>query len=220
MLYSLSPFESGTDVATKYEYLGRPQKMPIPTCKPMWKEGELVMPISPQKSLVQETVTLADFGLAVKSDTSVECEGEPPAIYCAPERFHGVESGFASDMWSYMCIFADLCVGFSLFRGSIPRSALDFMVKSLGPLPSTWKDSYDGGGQCEESWYDQNRVADSHQTVEAKVERSRYKISPMEKRLVLSILQRGLSYISEHRCRAGQLLEDASFKELMVLHGV
>ena len=127
------------------------------------------MPMSPHKSLIQATVTLADFGLAVKSGSSVEREGEPPAIYCAPERFHGVEAGFASDMWSYMCIFADLCIGFSLFHGSIPRSALDFMVKSLGPLPSTWRNTYYGGGQCDESWYDQNGEPDLHQSLEAKV---------------------------------------------------
>ncbi|KAH7173253.1 kinase domain-containing protein [Fusarium flagelliforme] len=219
-LYGLAPFESGTELATKYKHLGRPQKMHIPTCKPTWKEGELVMPISPHESLVQTTITLADFGLAVKSGTSLERDGEPPPIYCAPERFHGVEPGFESDMWGYMCIFANLCIGFNLFRGSIPRSALDFMVKSLGPLPSTWRDFYDGGGQYDESWYDQDSGPDSHQTLEAKIKRSRYGISPVGRQLVLSILQRGLAYNPEDRFSAGQLLEDAVFKELMALHGL
>ena len=178
------------------------------------------MPIAPDNALVQATVILADFGLAVKSGTSGESEGEPPAIYCAPERFHSVDPDFASDMWSYMCIFAELCIGFCLFRGSIPRSALDFMVKSLGPLPSAWKDSYNGGGQYDESWYDQSTEPDPNQTLEAKINRSLYEISPDERQLVLSILRRGLSYPPEDRFSAGELLEDASFKELMGIHGL
>ncbi|KAF4956861.1 hypothetical protein FGADI_3550 [Fusarium gaditjirri] len=169
---------------------------------------------------VQETITLADFGLAVKSGTSVDYKGQPPAIYCAPERIHSIDPSFASDMWSYICIFAELTLGFPLFYGSADSSVVEFMVKSLGPLPSSWKGSYEGGGQYDESWYSQNRQPDPHHTLEAKIKRALYDISPVEKQLVLSILQRGLSYSPEHRFSAGQLLEDVSFKELMAIYGL
>ncbi|KAF5698875.1 cmgc kinase [Fusarium mundagurra] len=220
VLYGLAPFNNDTTITTKYEYLGRPRKMPIPTSRPLWKDGQLVMPIVPHHTLVQGTITLADFGLAIKSGTSLEDEALSPAIYCAPERIHNVHPSFASDMWSYMCIFAELYLGFPLFYGSAYSSAVDFMVKSLGPLPSSWKGSYDGGGQYDESWYNQDRRPDSHHTLEAKIKRAIYDISPVEQRLVFSILQRGLSYSPEHRFSARQLLEDVSFKELMAIYGL
>ncbi|WZH42247.1 kinase-like domain-containing protein [Fusarium acuminatum] len=220
VLYGLAPFKGGTTVAGKYEYLGRPQKMPIYTNEPIWKDGQLVKPIAPHNSIVQGTITLGDFGLAVKSGTSVEFKFQSPAIYCAPERFHNMDPDFASDMWSYMCIFFELCLGFPLFGGSASSRVVEFMVRSLGPLPSAWRGSYDGGGQYDESWYDQNRGVDSHLALELKATRSLYGLSPVEQKLVLSILQRGLSYSPEDRFSAGQLLEDASFKELMALHGL
>ncbi|KAH6970210.1 kinase domain-containing protein [Fusarium avenaceum] len=220
VLYRLAPFEGGTSVTAKYESLGRPRKMHIPTSEPTWKDGQLVMPMEPHSSVVQGTINLADFGLAIKSGTSVECKVQSPTIYCAPERFHNVDSGFASDMWSYMCVFAELCIGFSLFRGSAHSSIIEFMVTSLGALPSAWRGSYKACGQYNESWYDQHRGPDPHQALEAKIKRTLYDISPIEQQLVLSILQRGLSYSPEHRFTAGQLLEDASFKELMALHGL
>ncbi|SCO47792.1 uncharacterized protein FFMR_08843 [Fusarium fujikuroi] len=220
VLYGLAPSENDTTIATKYSYLGRPRKMPIPTYRPMWKDGQLVMPMIPHNTVVQETITLADFGLAVKSGTSVDYKGQPPAIYCAPERIHSIDPGFASDMWSYICIFAELTLGFPLFYGSADSSVVEFMVKSLGPLPSSWKGSYEGGGQYDESWYSQNRQPDPHHTLEAKIKRALYDISPVEQQLVLSILQRGLSYSPEHRFSAGQLLEDVSFKELMAIYGL
>ncbi|CEI70344.1 hypothetical protein FVEN_g1141 [Fusarium venenatum] len=213
VLYGLTPFKSGTTVAGKYEYLGRPRK-------PMWKAGQLVMPIAPHESLVKATVTLADFGLAAKSDTSVECKVQSPAIYCAPERLHNADAGYASDMWSHMCIFAELCLGVPLFFGSEYSSVVDYIVECLGPFPSDWRGSYEGGGQNDESWYDQNRRPYPRQALEAKLKRALYNISPVEQQLVLSILRRGLSYSPEHRFSAGQLLEDVSFKELMALHGL
>ncbi|CAJ0555378.1 Ff.00g054430.m01.CDS01 [Fusarium sp. VM40] len=98
VLYGLAPFEGGTSVAAKYKYLGRPRKMYIPTSKPTWKDGQLVIPMEPHSSMVQGTITLADFGLAVKSGTSVECKVQLPTIYYAPERFHNIDPGFTSDI--------------------------------------------------------------------------------------------------------------------------
>ncbi|KAH7466718.1 hypothetical protein FOMA001_g15888 [Fusarium oxysporum f. sp. matthiolae] len=202
VMYGLTPFKSGTTTATKYKYLGRPRKMPLPTSKPIWKDGQLVMPVEPHDSLVEGATTLGDFGLAIKSGTSVECKIQSPAIYCAPERIHNINPSFASDMWSYMCIFGELCLGFPLFYGAAYSSAVDFVVRSLGPLPLSWKGSYDGDGQHDESWYDQSRGPDPHLALEAKVKRARDKISTTEQQLVLTILRRGLSYSPEHRLSA------------------
>jgi serine/threonine protein kinase len=194
--------------------------MPIPTYEPIWKDGQLVMPMAPHSSIVQETITLADFGLAVKSGTSVECKIQSPVIYCAPERLHNVDPSFASDMWSYMCIFAELYLGFPMFHGAAHSTAVNFMVSVLGPLPLSWKDSYKGDGPYDESWYDQTRGPESRLTLEAKVTHARDNVSSAEQQLVLSILKRGLSYNPEDRFSAGQLLEDASFKELMAIYGL
>ncbi|VTT59406.1 unnamed protein product [Fusarium fujikuroi] len=92
------------------------------------------------------TITFADFGLAVKSGISLEDKALLPAIYCALECIYNVYLSFASDMWSYICIFAELYLGFPLFYGSAYSLAIDFTVKSLGPLPLSWKGSYDGSG--------------------------------------------------------------------------
>jgi serine/threonine protein kinase len=184
----------------------------------MWKDGQLVMPMAPHSSLVEGTITLGDFGLTIKSGTSVECKVQSPAKYCAPERIHNMDPSFASDMWSYMCILAELYLGFPMFGGAAPSSALDFMVRTLGPLPLSWKGSYKGDGKHNESWYDQSRVPEPGLALKDKVKRAFDDISQAEKQLVVSILQRGLSYLPEHRLSAGQLLEDASFKKLVGLY--
>lgn len=125
--------------------------MPIPTNKPIWKDGQLVKPIDLHNSMVHGTVTVGDFSLAIKTGTSVEFKYQSPTIYYAPERVYNKNPDLASDMWSYMCVFAELCIGFSLFRGSAHPSLIQFMVTSLGPLLSAWRGSYDGYGKCDES---------------------------------------------------------------------
>ena len=95
------------------------------------------MPMKPHESLIGETISLGDFGLAAKSGTPVEQKVQSPAIYCAPERLHNTNPSLASDMWSYMCIFAELYLGFPLFYGSAHSSVIDFIVKTLGPLPES-----------------------------------------------------------------------------------
>lgn len=39
-----------------------------------------------------------------------------------------------------MFIFVKLYLGLPLFYGSVPSSVVDFMVRTLGPLPSAWMD--------------------------------------------------------------------------------
>ena len=97
------------DTKTKYKYLGRPKKIALTS--DLWKPGELVKPMEVPKSLLRETVYLGDFGMAIKAGTEVKHKVLSPFVFCAPERFHNVNPSFASDMWSYMCIFSYLYLG-------------------------------------------------------------------------------------------------------------
>jgi serine/threonine protein kinase len=47
----------------------------------------------------------------------------------APERFHNVNPNFASDMWSYMCLFTVLYLGF------IPIHTVEAFALSATFLP-------------------------------------------------------------------------------------
>ncbi|KAL7917808.1 protein kinase [Trichoderma austrokoningii] len=219
VLYGFAPFERAA-IATKYEYIGRLQKIAILASRRLWKNGQLFMPVTLHDSIVQGNITLVDFGLAVKSGTSVEYKIQSPVIYCAPERIHSADPSFASDMWSYTCIFAEVYLGFPLFYGSSHSKAVSFMVSVLGPLPLFWKSYYQGGGQYDESWYDQSRRPEFTLALEVKVTHAWDDVSLAEQQVVLSILQSGLSSSPEHRFTAGQLLEDAHFKELMAMYGL
>ncbi|EMT72572.1 Putative flavin-containing monoamine oxidase A [Fusarium odoratissimum] len=142
-----------------------------------------------------------------------------PVGYCAPERMHQINPTFASDMWSYMCIFTELYLKWPLFGpgffGGGFRFVAELFVRVLGPLPLSWKGSYDGDGEPDESWYDQSKVSEPEMSLESRVTQSRDTVEPAEQQLVLSILRRGFSYLLEERLSAGELLEDASFKALM-----
>jgi serine/threonine protein kinase len=215
-MYSLQPLENGS-TTSKYASLGRPQKMRLFT--EQWKEGELVMPMQPHESLVGDTILLGDFGLARKAGTPVALKLQSPATYCAPERLHGVDPSFASDMWSYMCLFFELYTTACLFPGSGYTSVVSSMVNTLGPLPVSWKGTYYARAACDTAWYDQDRQLEPTTALKAKIMRLRPDISAMELELVMSILRQGLSYHPEHRLMAAQLLEDASFKALMGIYG-
>ncbi|KAF9772358.1 hypothetical protein IL306_009936 [Fusarium sp. DS 682] len=219
VMFGLSDFESGTTIATKYQCLGRPQKMLLPLVQPIWKDGELVKPMTPKDDRVQEHITLGDFGLAIRYDTEVDFKLQSPAKYCAPERMHKINPSFASDMWSYMCIFAELYLKYPLFGGGF-SFVLGLMVNTLGPLPPSWRGSYEGIGEADERWYDQNTLPEPGMTLEEKVTKSRDSVEPAEQQLVLSILRKGLCYLPEERISAAELLEDPSFKELMDRYGL
>jgi serine/threonine protein kinase len=107
VMWGVAPLDNlGTKA--KYKYLGRPKKMPLPS--DLWKRGELVRPLKVPKSLITDAVYLGDFRMATKAGTKVKHEASSPADirYYAPERFHNESPSFASDMWSYMCLFSDL----------------------------------------------------------------------------------------------------------------
>ncbi|EWY99945.1 CMGC protein kinase [Fusarium oxysporum NRRL 32931] len=143
VMYSLRPMDNSS-AATKYEYIGRPQKVRLDP--DLWKTGELVMPMKAQESLIGDDVSLGDFELAIKSGTPVSQKLQSPAIYYALERVHDQDPTFATDMWSYMCIFAELYMGYALFYGSGNSSMISCVVHALGPLPATWKGTYKAGG--------------------------------------------------------------------------
>ena len=185
-----------------------------------WKDGELVMPMKPQDSLLGDTIRLGDFGLAVKAGTPVAQKLQLPATYCAPERVHNGNPSYASDMWSYMCIFFELYTNRCLFPGSSHLLVTSCMVNTLGPLPLSWNGSYHASGLYDATWYDQDRHPDPKMALRMNIRSLRPDISTRELELVLSILSRGLSYLPEHRPTATQFLEDRSWKELIGLYGL
>ncbi|KAK7597476.1 hypothetical protein V3481_004060 [Fusarium oxysporum f. sp. vasinfectum] len=95
VMFGLSSFETGADLTTKYQILGRPQKIELPRDQETWKDGELVAPMTPKDSfVVQDTITLGDFGLAIRSGTEVDFKLQVPVGYCAPERYAPDKSDF------------------------------------------------------------------------------------------------------------------------------
>ncbi|KAF5618706.1 CMGC kinase [Fusarium sp. NRRL 52700] len=219
VMYTLHSIDSST-VAEKYRQIGRPQKIRLDL--DLWKAGELVMPIKPDETLIGDDISLGDFGLAIKSGTSVSEKVQSPAIYCAPERVYDQDPSFATDMWSYMCIFAELYMGFALFYpyGGSNSSIVSCIVHSLGHLPTAWKGAFNAGGLENDWWYEPDHELEPTASLEYKVARLRPDISAEEKDLVLSVLRKGLSYQPQDRLTASQLLEDTSFKALMAIYGV
>ncbi|KAH8172812.1 protein kinase domain-containing protein [Sarocladium implicatum] len=215
VMFGLLPI-GGHDATTKYRYTGRPKKAIVPGA--LWKPGEWVAPMAPRKDLVTDDILIGDFGLAIRAGAPVAHKVQSPAIFCAPERVHGADPSFASDMWSYMCLFAQLYLGCPLFWGRANSTVITFIVHTLGPLPAQWEGLYDAGGDSHPEWYDQHQMPDPHISLEAKTQRLRPEISAAELELVLAILQWGLSYLPEDRPTAAQLLHSDLFEKLMAMY--
>ncbi|KAH6958061.1 kinase domain-containing protein [Fusarium avenaceum] len=217
VMFGFRPLNS-QDITTKYQHIGRPRKMMVPYVP--WKPCELVMPMAPQKELITDDIHLGDFGMAIRDGTPVVQKVQSPAKYCAPERVHGMNPSFASDMWSYMCLFAELYGKYPLFSGSANSTVISFIVDTLGPLPVQWKGSYEAGGSCNPEWYSQLRKPSPYLGLENKIPSLRPDIDATELRLVLDILRWGFSYLPEDRPTAAQLLESILFKDLMAIYGL
>ena len=159
VMWGVAPLDN-LNTKTKYKYIGRPKKIALPS--DLWRQGELVRPLEVPKSLITDAVYLGDFGMATEAGTEVKDKVPSPVdiSYYAPERFHNVNPSFASDMWSYMCLFSDLYLGFVPWSSYSNVSMISNMVRTLGPLPKQWKGCYNGWGTSGNWWYDQRRKPD------------------------------------------------------------
>ena len=202
---------------TKHELLGQPQKALL---HGMWRDGELVKPVDVPESLVTDKIYLGDFGLSIMAGTSVGYKIQSPASYCAPERFHNVDPSYASDMWSYMCLFVALYLHYPIFlsTGSVPH--VSNLVHVLGPLPEHWKGSYAATGASCDWWYDPSRKPDPILSLPAMIVYRRPEISLAERNHVLSVMVKGFCYDYDQRISADKLLQDDSFKALLKIHRI
>ena len=92
----------------KYEFLGRPKEVALTN---VWKKGELVMPVEVHPPFLRtDTAYLGDFGMRLlEAGTDMRFKPSPwNMLYHSPETFHNGIPSFASDMWSYMCLFTEL----------------------------------------------------------------------------------------------------------------
>ncbi|WEW60862.1 hypothetical protein PRK78_006350 [Emydomyces testavorans] len=198
----------------KYEALGRPLKESLSDL-PLWKQGQIVKPLKVPENLRTETFYLGDFGLAMELGAPVTPQGRPPIVYCSPDRLHNKGPSFACDMWSYMCIFAELYLGFVPFFVWFNGGMVTSMVKCLGPLPEQWKGHYVDPDSSLDTWYDQDYKPDPTYTLAKRIADRHPEADPTERQHVLSIMSRGFSYLPEKRPTATELLQDPSFKAIM-----
>ena len=189
------------DTKTKYRYLGRPKKDLL---EPPTGTAELVRPAVFPATLLSGSVYLADFGIAIRAGTSVTYKPQSPSGWCAPERLHNTDPSAASDIWSYMCIFAKLYLGH--LPWFVNGNVLANMVKVLGPLPQNWYSYYHQPGSNDASWYDLRTQPEN--TLEAMIARSRPDVTSNEAAHVLSFMLEGFRYNPRKRITAAQLLSN------------
>ena len=120
---------------------------------------------------------------------------------------------FASDMWTYMCIFTVLYLGVVPWNSTGCSLLMDNMVKALGPLPRQWMGRYNAFkfGAGNNSWYDQGRRPDHKEALETMIKKFQPEAS-------LSIMVKGFSYLPENHWTATELLQDAAFKAVMEIY--
>ncbi|KAG9237183.1 kinase domain-containing protein [Amylocarpus encephaloides] len=205
------------DTSAIYQRLGRPKKQEIFGDVKGWR-AELVRPVEVPRSLIRKEVYLGDFGMAIRAGTSVDFKGQTPVVYCAPERYHNIDPSFASDMWSYMVIFAELYLGTTPFHGIGVVQVISYIVSIVGPLPQEWKGSYEGPGTAPDSWYD--RSSKPYYPLKEQIGVIRPEVSDSERDIAVSIFSRGLCYLPEARISMEELLQDDSFKALLDLYGL
>ena len=206
------------DLTMKYQYFGRPKKLLLPD--EVWQYGERVMPMSVPLNMIRPKVYLGDFSLVIKAGTPVNYKVQTPFYFCAPERYHGFDPSYATDMWSYMVIFGILYAGNTLFHGGEGDRAMSCMVQTLGPMPPHWNGRYDisGGNSCS-SWYDPSVNPLPNTTHETKIRRFRPNIEEEELSLALRVLAKVFRYEPGERITAAQLLNDSEFNELLGRYG-
>jgi len=208
------------DIATKYQRLGPPKKVFLDVFlgDSLWKQGELVQPVTIPLDLLGSKVYLGDVGLTIKDGTSMCIKHQAPYCFCAPERFHGAEPSLASDMWSFMCILTVLYLGYNVFNSGVGRSVAFSWIEQLGAMPKQWKGRYLWPREVDDAWYDHTTTPGPERDFASKIARLRPDTSQAERELVLSIMHKVFCYLPERRITAGQLLEDPSFRSLMKIY--
>ncbi|ROV91869.1 hypothetical protein VMCG_09214 [Cytospora schulzeri] len=217
--------DQGPTPSERYKQVGRPQKFPLAPCQYIGRPGDLVAPIRWLSSMVAKTAFLGDFGLTKRADSPTTDNYLPPRPCIPPELFHiGFEPSYESDIWSFICIFTTLMTGFSPFDGWNDTGTLGCMVDLLGPLPRDWEGRYKWPHhysyeeRCK--WYDQSRRPED--PLESFVHGCNGipAGSRKERQLILEVLQKGFRYEPSQRISAQQLLNDASFRELLSINGI
>lgn len=198
----------------KYKALGRPLKQDIPYIEELWKKGEIVKPLKIPEDLRTETFYLGDFGLAMRVGDPMDQQGRPPIIYCSPDRLHNCDPSFACDIWSYMCIFAELYFGLVPSTTWADGEIVTTMIELFGPLPKHWKGHYVNPNGGHDRWYDQDYKQYSD-NLGAFFTGVRPDADSIEREHVLSVMSRGFSCSPEKRLTATQLLQDPSFKAII-----
>ncbi|KAK0107083.1 hypothetical protein ONS95_003792 [Cadophora gregata] len=196
-----------------YRRLGQPRHFGLGG---LWKQGDLVKSMTVPETLREDNICLGDFGMAIKADTAVNIKIQTPATFCAPERFHATDPSFASDMWSYMCIFAWLYLGYHPVRGDGGVSVISSMVSIFGPLPERWHGDFKYyGEQGDNGWYDQSKAPVEHESLMSMAACRQPPVSTEEQQLVVRIFEKVFRYEPTYRWTAVQLLEDIDFICLM-----
>jgi serine/threonine protein kinase len=217
VIWGVAPFDN-LNTKTKYKYIGRPKKMALP--HDSWKEGELVKPFRFPKSLITDAVYLGNFGMATEAGTEAREKQLSPmnTKHYAPERFHNVNPSFASDMWSYMCVFSELYLGYVPWASYSAMSVISKMVGTLGPLPREWKGRYIGIGASANWWYDQRRRPYPEESLESIIKKGRPDVGEVELKHIVSIMEKVFCYRPDKRLSATQLLRDSSFQAVMKIY--
>ena len=222
VLWNIDPIDHWT-TTEKYRRLGRPRKVLL--AEDEGKPGELVESIVFPQDMLRHPVSLCDFGCAIKSGTLVQQKIQNPIIFCAPERFHGINPSFASDMWSFTCIFARIYLRAGVFRGGAPSMICRILDTTGSRLPEHWKGHFGDNSTAQDWWYDQSRqmpqsgVGGGYESLEHRIDRLRPDICREERAHALSVMYKGFCVIPEQRITAAQLLEDPSFNALMSYYG-
>ncbi|KAI1752693.1 kinase-like protein [Xylaria castorea] len=202
-----------------YKHLGRPRKVRL---SEEYGGGELVEPVRFPPNMLLPNLHLGDFGHSIVSGTKPEHPMQLPLLFCAPERFHGADQSFASDMWSFTFLFAQLYLGVEVTYGD-GLTFVSRLVGTLGPFPVHWRGRYPNN-KGKDWWYDQtdqmprSEILGGYKTLEHRIDFLRPEISPEERKLALEVFRKGFEYLPEKRITAAQLLEDPSFNALMAYY--
>jgi serine/threonine protein kinase len=213
VMWGVAPLDN-LNTSTKYKHIGWPKKIDLP--RNSWRQGELVAPLKIPLSLITDAIYLCNFGMATKAGTEVRDKLPSPVYdrYYAPERFHNMNPSSASDMWSYMCLFSELYLGWVPWTSYSEVSMISKMVRTLGPLPKQWR----GWGTCGNWWYDQRRKPDPEQSLESIIKEGRPEVGEVERNHIVSIMKKGFCYSPDLRPSATQLRQDPSFQAVMVIY--